>query len=415
MSMRLPTISQFKAQVAQMTQQYARITTLQTQIATGKKLQQSSDDPLLASRIKSITDYIERLDGYEINTTLAENRLSIASSAIQQSVDLGMKAQELLIRAQNGTMNNNDRQNIALELQGILSRFVAVANTQDSNGEYIFNGFLVGSSAYTQQGSQFQYQGSYQGYSIPIGDQAEVLYNDSGFRVFGEIKSGNGFYSVVSDIANNTGTGVIDPVTVLNTASTIPEDYTVTMVTNASGKVGYQVVGSISGQVIPALPLTLPADAPEYVAGADIVFNGISTRISGAVGQGDTFSIKQSVSQSIFQTLQNAIDVLKTPVVSDKNRADLTQVMGEQSSSLSTALSHLISQLTEAGDRAKTIDDQIKINKNKSIDEQVLLSALANADLTRSISDLSQQLTSLNITQQSYLKIQETFAQLLRQ
>lgn len=414
MTMRLPTIAQFKNEVAQMAKQHEKVSILQAQVSSGKKLLKSSDDPLTASRVGNVTDYIDRIKSYEVNTTLAENRLLMVNSSLQQGIDLSSRAQELVVRAQSETLNNRDRQNIAEELRAVLERMVMVANTQDSHGEYIYNGFQVSTPAYSLVGGEYHYQGGYEGYSIEIGEGTQVLYNDSGFQVFGNIKSGNGFYSVAADALNNTGTGYLNSVSVQNSQdSSAVDDYSIKMVMNASGKLGYQILGKTHGQVVPLPPLILPDDAPEYVVGSTITFNGISVILNGQPEAGDTFKITPSKVQNVFKTLQNLIDALNAPVASEADKAILKQTLVEESESFAQASDHLIIQLTNAGNRAKMIDDQAQLNKNQIIDEQIILSRLSDVDMTQSISELTQRLTSLNIMQQSYLKIQETFIQLL--
>lgn len=396
-----------------MSQQYHQVSTLQTQVSTGKKLQKSSDDPTLGSRIKSVEDYITRLDSYATNTALANGRLSLLDKTLQQEIDLTIKAKELVLNAQNGTLNDKNRGDIATQLSGVLASMLNLANSQDGNGDYLFNGFQASKPPYIQTSTGFKYQGSYDGNSIAISDQTQVQHSDSGFAIFGDIRTGNGSFSVASDSAN-TGTGVLQPVTILDGNGVVEDDYTLTVVTNGSGQLAYEIIGLNSGQVIPAPPLTLPADAPEYKPGGEITFNGIATRLNGEPAVGDTFTIKQSHSQNIFQTLQNIIDTLKTPHTSLKSQADMTQVLLEQSSTLSGSLNHLVNQLTSVGDRKKMVEDQIKLNKDRSLDQQVILGSLSEVDMAEAISGLTQQLTALNMSQQSYTKVQEIFSQLMR-
>lgn len=313
MSMRLPTLTQFKNEAAQMAKQAERVSTLQTQITTGKKLERASDDPQLALRIQAVTDCMEHLKSYDLNSIVAQNRLALTSTSLQESVDLSSTAQALLMRGQNDTLNDADRQNIAHELKGVLNGLLGIANTQDSNGDYIFSGARISTKAYAQKNGEYTYQGGYEGNLIAIGPKHHVLFNLSGFGVFGDIPSENG------------------------------------------------------------------------------------------------------TPQNLFQTLQKTIDLLMTPLTSDTVRHDVKQQLTEQASCLSKAANHLILQLTDTGERAKAIDDEITLNKNRIIDQQLMLGRLSDADMTQSISELTQQLTTLNITQQSYLKIQETFLQLLKQ
>jgi flagellar hook-associated protein 3 FlgL len=407
MSVRMPVLTQFKTQLDEMSRQYDRASNLQIKVASGKKLQSSSDDPLLASKIQSVQEYVDRLSAYDSNSILAKNRISLACSVMQRSNELCIKAQELVVQAQNSSLNDSDRATIALSLTSILDSMSSIANTQDADGSYIFNGFANG-PAFAQVAGQYQYQGTYEGASIAIADKVHVLYNESGAAIFGNIPSGSGQFSV-SASANNSGSGILESVTSSN-ANIVRDDYNVTMLTNQAGQLAYQVTDVTTGQVL--IPVA-PADAPAYVAGNAVIFNGLSIQLNGEPKVGDQFMVTPSKPQSVFQTLQNVIAALKTPLISSATSAQVHQQLIEQSSSLKGALNHLVDQTTRFGERAKQIDLQININADTTLQQRSYLSALADVDLPEVISSLSLQLTSLEMSQQSYSKIHEFFSQLM--
>lgn len=409
MTMRIPTLSQFNAQSSLVSNQFGRLATLQVQVSSGKKLQQSSDDPRLASQIKAVQDSLDRLTSYDNNLVLAQNRVTLSSSVLQQASTLAIKAQGLMTQAQNPTLSNTDRSAIALELSSILDNMVGIANTQDGNGNYLFNGNATG-PAYVKNGSGYQYNGTYEGNVITIGDNAQLQYSQSGFAIFGDIKSGTGGFSVAAD-ALNTGTGYVAPVTT-SSSGVISNHYTLTMVTNTAGKLGYQVFDDTTGQMV--IPIA-PADAPEYILGSVISFNGLTTKLEGEPLVGDQFTIAPSTTQNIFSTLQNAIHALNTPITTPQSRAAVNQIMLEQSSSFDGAFNHLVDELTQSGLRAQQIDMHMNFNKESIIQQKTFLSALEDIDLPEAISKLSLQLTMLEMSQQTYSKLQEMFKQLMSQ
>lgn len=407
MSVRLPTISQYKTQMAQISSQYSHAATLQVQVASGKKILQSSDDPRLAAQIQSGQDYLDRLNSYDNNLVLAQNRLALSSSVLQQATNLGIKAQTLLTQAQNASLNDSDRGAIAIELNSILESMVGLANTQDGNGEYLFNGVASG-QAYVKNGTAYQYLGSYEGNNIPIGEHTLVQYNQSGYSIFGDIKSGNGQFSVAAN-ANNTGSGILASVNCGN-LKVSQDDYTISLLTNTAGQLAYQVQNNTTGQVV--IPVA-PADAPAYIEGSLIAFDGITTQISGSPAVGDSFTITPAQTQNIFQTLQNAINALNTPASSPQTRAAVGQVMIEQIASFNVAFNHLVDETARSGLRAQQVDMQLNFNKDMILQQKTYLSAISDVDLPETISQLSLQLTSLEMSQQSYAKLQEMFSHLL--
>lgn len=411
--MRLPTVNQFKSEMTTLSNQYDRIQNLQTQVTTGKKLQNASEDPLLADRINAVGDFVQNVKGYQLNGTLAESRVSLASSNIQQSINEVGRIRELIQTAQNDTMNNSDRKNIALELQGHLDNLLQVANARESNGEYIFSGINVHSVSYENQGGRYVYQGGQEVTRIAINNQNTVPFNDSGLETFGNIKTGNGLYSL-SSAASNTGTGVVTSGGSLQNVAYVPDNYTITFVTNSSGNLAWQVTGLTSGQIIPAPPLVTPGDAPEFHSNTDMAFNGVNLQFAGLPQVGDTFQVEQSTTQNMFNTLQDVINTLNTPVNTAQERASFHQALGEQSSSFRQVANHLNGFLTELANRQNNITDQIAFSNNILTEQKVLLGKLSDVDITEVISDLTQRLTTLEITQQSYLKIQDTLNRLLK-
>lgn len=412
--MRLPTVNQYKNEMGNLSRQYDRIQNLQTQVTTGKQLQNASEDPLLADRINAVSDYVQNVKGYQLNATLADSRASLASSNIQQSINEVGRIRELIQTAQSDTLNSTDRKNIALELQGHLDNLLQVANARESNGEYIFSGINVHGAAYANQAGRYVYQGGQEITRVAINEQNTVAYNDSGFEIFGNIKTGNGLYTLASDAVNNTGTGVMTSGGSLQNVAYVPDNYTIKFVTNSSGNVAYQIIGLASGQIIPALPLIAPDDAPYFFPNTDIAFNGINVHFSGQPAAGDTFMVEQSTTQNIFNTLQDIINVLNTPTTTDRERANFHQAIGDQSSSFRQVANHLNGFMTELANRQNTISDQVGFSNNILMEQKVLLGRLSDADITEVISDLTQRLTTLEITQQSYLKIQDTLNRLLK-
>src|SRR3546814_950223 len=71
-------------------------------------------------------------------------QISLADSAAESMSNQLVRARELAIIAANGTMTATDRQNISTELAQIIEQVLALANTRDSSGNYIFSGAQVG-------------------------------------------------------------------------------------------------------------------------------------------------------------------------------------------------------------------------------------------------------------------------------
>jgi len=406
--MRLPTIGQYRAQVKALSTQYERLTQLQSKATSGKKILQSSEDPLLADRIKSVQTYFQQLKSFDNNLSLAESRQTQKDAVSTKTINRTTRVQELLQRAQNDTQTNSDRKAIATELEGILTQFFNDASTKDADGEYIYSGINIYTPPFKKVSGQYIYQGTDKVSEIAIGQNVKVEYSDSGYDVFSGIANGNGDFSVSADRLNNTGAGVIHGGDIVSQADYVVDDYTITMVTNSSGNLAYTISGATSGQVVPPPPATVPDDAPDYVDGDDIVFNGMNIQLSGEPDVGDTFFVNPSKSEGIFASLSELINELNTPVSTEKDKADLKQKLGELQQNFEQAASHFRTYQQKIGNQGIIIDNQKSLAENLKINAEMYMNNISQVNYEDVLTDLSQQRVALELTQQVYLQLQET-------
>ncbi len=413
--MRLPSITQYRAQMQLLSSEFDKLSSLQTKAGTGKKLLRSSDNPILADRIKSVQNYLGQLKNFDSNVTLADNRQSQKSYVAAQSLALIGKVQQLLQSGQNETLNDSDREIISKELDGILEQALVLSNTRDANNEYIYSGYNPAIPAFRNEGNQYIYQGSVNSSKISIGLQARVNYSEVGGKVFANILNGNGAFQTNADLANNNGTAIIRGGHVVSPADYVADSYTITIVANTAGKPAVQVIGATSGQIIPALPANVPGDAPDYIDGNDLVFNGLAINLSGQPQVGDTFRVSPSQGQSVFSAISDLANVLHQPIKSEKDRSNFQQIMGGLSETMQQIYEHFRSYQQTVGNDGKIIDNQKNLMENLITDETLKLSNLSDADMPEVLTQITQRMTSLQLTQQIYLKIQETQQMILNQ
>lgn len=412
--MRIPTFIFSRNQSEMLMQKYDLINRIQIKINSGKKLINSSDDPVLALNIKSVQDYISKLDSYKNNLVMGQNRAKLMESCVISAINGVQRASELFKNAQSDTASNSDRQNIAREIQGILNTIQNVANTQDADGSYIFSGTSSDTQAFSLINGVYQYSGSYDVTNINISPASSVLYNDCGQNIFGNMMLGNGVVVIHAGATANQGTVVTSAPTITNQSALTNESYTLSFVTNANSQTGYQLVGSVSGQIIPAPPQTTPSDAPEYISGMTLSFNGISFGMTGTPKPGDEFIIQPSSKQNIFQTLQQTINLLNQPITDEVSKAVMHQQLNELSASLQTASHFLSSCLSEIGYRGKALNEQEQTSDNTVMEQKAILNNMEAADQYELISDLTGAMTSLKLTQETYSKLHEFLDNLLQ-
>jgi len=111
------------------------------QVSTGKRVTKPSDDPIAASQALNILQTQTKDAQYAMAQSFAGQSLSNEENALGNVSDNLQSALTQIIYGTTGTLNDDDRAVIATQLQNIRDQLVNLANTQDSNGRYIFAGY----------------------------------------------------------------------------------------------------------------------------------------------------------------------------------------------------------------------------------------------------------------------------------
>jgi len=105
----------------------AQLNKTDEQIATGKRVNRPSDDPVAAARILKLDQEVKRIETYERNAQLANNRLDQEESALSSSLDILQRVRELTVQAGNGSLSANDRLSISSEMKERLQQLAQMA------------------------------------------------------------------------------------------------------------------------------------------------------------------------------------------------------------------------------------------------------------------------------------------------
>lgn len=171
-----------------MLDQQARLSKTQMQLSTGKKILTPSDDPVAAARLVDLDHRIKQTEQYQSNIDSARQRLSLQEGVLQNAVDILQRVTELGMQGLNDTNSPSDRNTIAEEMEGLRDQLLALANTRNANGEYIFAGFKSNTQPFSQitaPGGGFSYDGDAGQRNIQIGMDRVIADGNPGENVFG--------------------------------------------------------------------------------------------------------------------------------------------------------------------------------------------------------------------------------------
>ncbi|MGC2248334.1 MAG: flagellar hook-associated protein 3, partial [Terriglobales bacterium] len=121
----------------------------------------------------------------------------------------------------NGTLSDADRAAIVVQLQGILSQVVSLANTS-YQGNYLFSGTITGTAPYTLGGpdpSGVTYNGNDGVNQVTVGSGYQLAINQPGSQLFSS--SGNSIFLALNNLitAVQSDTGVDTALPALNSAA----------------------------------------------------------------------------------------------------------------------------------------------------------------------------------------------------
>ncbi len=395
--MRISTSQLSQTAVNAMLDQQAKLSKTQLQLAIGKKVITAADDPVAAARILDLTQIIKQTEQFQKNADAANSRLQQEEGTLSGITNILQGVRQLTVQASNTIQSNEDRASIVTELRQKLDELLALANTKDSNNDFLFSGFQGSAQpfAFDAVSNTFTYAGDDGQRQVQVGATRQIADGDSGTDVFRAIRNGNGTFSI--NAGANTGAAVIEPGT--RVGNFIPDTYTLTFAEPTPGNFTYTVTDSAAAVI---------AGPTAYQDGATIDLStvGVQTSISGTPANGDTFVITPSANQDIFQTVKNIIDVMEISVTNPAGTANLRNELNRGLVAMDQGMENIINIRARVGARLNNIDSQRDSNESFILQTQTSLSLIQDLDYAEATTRLNLQMVGLQAAQQSYIRIQ---------
>lgn len=118
--------------------------TLNTQLATGKKITRPSDDPVVAIRsLRLRTSLTEINQYYKKNVPDADNWLKITENAVSTTIDLITNMYSDCTSGSEGFKTADDRSAVLGDLKGLRDEIFSAGNSEYA-GRYVFTGYRTG-------------------------------------------------------------------------------------------------------------------------------------------------------------------------------------------------------------------------------------------------------------------------------
>jgi flagellar hook-associated protein 3 FlgL len=228
---------------------------------------------------------------------------------------------------------------------------------------------------------------------LQVGEARQVGDGFSGHEVFLAIRNGNGTFATALGAAN-TGSGRIVNGTVTDPAQWQAHALRVVFTSATT----YDVVDDTAGATV--------LSGQPWVRDAAISVQGISLAITGTPAAGDEFHAAPAANQSLFETLDQAIDVLQTEFHDPASEAVFHDAMDRVLGDVDQAREAMLEVRASIGARMNTLQSQQAINEDLTLQLQSIRSSLQDADIVEVVSQLAQQTNALQAAQAAFVRVQ---------
>lgn len=410
-----------------------QVVRLQNQMSSGRRMLTPADDPVAAAQVLAVTQAREVAVQYARNQGDATDRLGLVDSQLNALTDLLQSVRSRTVQAANTILTDSDRQAIATELEQHFDQMLGIANSRSAEGDFLFSGYQGATTPFARSagaGSEtsISYFGDDGQRLLQVASSQQMASNITGSDLFMNIPQGNGSFATAASGNGpglpNQGSGVFEAGSVLDPQkwqSALSSGFTWQGTGNRQLQIVFSSVAGVrSYQLFDAsTPDSSGADLPRKPVGAVLPFTpgqaipllttsadfGAQVVITGSPADGDSFAVTPSTNKSVFQTVQEMIELLRSPVTSSTARTAFSGELQAHLGNLDQALVNVGRVQATVGARMQVLDGLSNNATAVDIQYQQTLSDLQDLDYAAAIADFTRQQVSLEAAQKSFVAI----------
>jgi flagellar hook-associated protein 3 FlgL len=205
--------------MAHINAQRSRLSTLQEQLATNKRINRPSDDPIGAEAVLNLRTSQTEIEQFKRSAQSVNAQLTSADDSLNSYETIIERVRTLVSQGLSDTTSQAGKDSIATEIDSLKSRILNIANTKYGDG-YLYGGsrqntppFDPSSQAPAGTPASAQYIQIEPGSSaIPVGVTAENVFSDSTSTIFADM-------TAAAAALRGTGNATADKATLNNTMS----------------------------------------------------------------------------------------------------------------------------------------------------------------------------------------------------
>lgn len=212
------------------------------QIATGRKILTPSDDPVGSARALDVSQSKSVNQQFITNQGYAEDALKLVEGQLDGAGEIIQYARGRVLAAGNPALSPADRQSIATDLRSQFDAMLAIANTRDANGDYLFAGYRSNTPPFEKTDLAgtpgTEYKGDQGSRTMQVSSSRFMPVSFGGEVAFGT--AGDGVFKVLGDFITALETGSDVPGAVSTALGGLDESLDRVLTTRA--QIGSQLV-----------------------------------------------------------------------------------------------------------------------------------------------------------------------------
>ncbi len=242
--MRISTSMQFASGTRNLLNQQYELQRTQDQLSSGRRMLSPSDDPIAALNALEVRQAKGVNEQYLTNQSTALSALSSLESTLGSLGDQLINIRVAATEAQGKPAGSQQLSAISEDLRQRLSSLVDLANTKDSQGNYVFSGFQSGVKpiALDAVSGQYTYLGDQGNVSIQVSPSINMAVSENGDELFMRVTDAQGqplgksVFDTVQDTIDTLGSATFNSTTLATNLAEI--DSAINQLINARTSVG---------------------------------------------------------------------------------------------------------------------------------------------------------------------------------
>ena len=389
--MRVSTSMIYDKGVGSIQQQWKNILQTQQQVSTGRRVLTPADDPIASARALEVGQTKAVNTQFSVNIGYADDAMKLLESRLQSAGDVLHYVRERAVQAGNGALDAKDLGYMATDMKAQFEAMLALANSQDGTGDYIFGGYRSQQQPYSGGLSGVDYEGDQGERTIQVSASRYMPVSLPGSDVFDRtLTLGTGSIKVYANAANE---GQAGPTIASIDASNVRQatryqfEYDALAASYTVTRIGQD------GQEVPLAPAT-------YAVGSTPTIDGIDFDLTAVpAGSEDKFEVFVP-STNLLNNMAMFASALESPGASG-----MTGAVAFALETFDAGQENILKTRAQIGSQLTETEALASLGSDLDLQYATTLSGLQDVDYAEAISRLTQQQTYLQAAQQSFMRV----------